>query len=68
MLGFLPIRNPRAQSGEHNMKIVAAIQDGKSNTIECSNIVGRQKEEWLCFGVKMENYRREDPSLGLEVK
>lgn len=50
------------------MKIVAAIQDGKSNTIECSNIVGRQKEEWLCFGVKMENYRREDPSLGLEVK
>lgn len=67
MLGFLPIRNPRAQSGEHNMKIVAAIQDGKSNTIECSNIEGRQKE-WFCSGVKMENYRGEDPSLDLEVK
>lgn len=68
MLEFLLIRNPGAQSGEHNMKIVTAIHYGKSNTIVCSNIVGRQKEEWFCFGVKMENYRRENPSLGLEVK
>lgn len=68
MLGFLPIRNPRAQSGEHNTKIVIAIQYGKSNTIVCSNIEDRQKEEWFCFGVKMENYRKEDPSLGLEVR
>lgn len=50
------------------MKIVAAIQDGESNTIECSNIEGRQKEERFCSAVKMENYRREDPSLDLEVK
>lgn len=49
------------------MKTVIAIQYGKSNTTVCSNIEDRQKEEWFCFGVKMENYRREDPSLGLEV-